>query len=421
MGYLRRTGNSRAQPLRQTRGLAAVALLYMFLSSLAQLHGETFTTPSSARRSQITKLNADVSVSEAPPSISAAEVKTPRKPIADFKVGDKVKGTVINRSRFGVFVDIGAKKNALLPIDYPNHNVFRLNRAEELESLKVTKVDVENQRLALELENLESLVEGRPKLRKQNPSSQSIVEWIEEIEQTTKSAASSADLTLAAGVDKDGQTRVKLMGGKVVKGKQTLQLEGFSIESVDAEKGTMTLVPKEAKEEEVVESNPFEDLEEGQLVDGKVHGKNSYGVWVDIGRSKDARLVVDDSVKYRLKWGEELNGLKVVPCERENALSLELSSEAEKMVRSREDPRAQVTDLKEGASLRGFVTGKNAYGTFLDIGAIKDARLHEQKSIARKLSLGEEVPVVIENVDRIKQVVSVKLVESPSTSTEALF
>merc|ERR1719198_961735 len=157
MGYLRRTGNSRAQPLRQTRGLAAVALLYMFLSSLAQLHGETFTTPSSARRSQITKLNADVSVSEAPPSISAAEVKTPRKPIADFKVGDKVKGTVINRSRFGVFVDIGAKKNALLPIDYPNHNVFRLNRAEELESLKVTKVDVENQRLALELENLESL------------------------------------------------------------------------------------------------------------------------------------------------------------------------------------------------------------------------------------------------------------------------
>merc|ERR1719265_808432 len=72
------------------------------------------------------------------------------RPVDDFEEGDILHGKVVAVQDFGIFVDIGAVKDALLPWSaVASSKKNSVQPGEVLEELRITKVDVDRQRLGV--------------------------------------------------------------------------------------------------------------------------------------------------------------------------------------------------------------------------------------------------------------------------------
>jgi predicted RNA-binding protein with RPS1 domain len=108
------------------------------------------------------------------PARAALKKKPPRgKPLAEFKIGDTVKGKVKSVASYGAFVDIGASTDGLLHISQLSVGYVAdvkevISEGQEVE-VRITKIDAEKNQVALTLlseaqeeESKESAAAPRP-------------------------------------------------------------------------------------------------------------------------------------------------------------------------------------------------------------------------------------------------------------------
>eukprot|EP00933_Yihiella_yeosuensis_P028006 TRINITY_DN2181_c1_g1_i3.p1 TRINITY_DN2181_c1_g1~~TRINITY_DN2181_c1_g1_i3.p1 ORF type:complete len:610 (+),score=172.42 TRINITY_DN2181_c1_g1_i3:114-1943(+) len=349
---------------------------------------------------------------------SRARSTTPRKrkprdwghaegtPLEELQEGDVLEGTVTNVSQYGVFVNIGAVKDARLNVNREVGSKFRIG--DVVSECLLESIEVEAGRMSVGIPSLDEVVAGlAPKEKKPAvPKSKA------------KAKARAASPKPKAKPKAKGKARSasppKLRGSG-----------GVSIES----------------------------LRVGTVVDGIVTNKNQYGVFVNIGCTKDAKLDVPARISKMFRKGDEVYGMTIdsvdlekvqIQCSLEDP-ELSVDDETAKPTRSRSPanqgkggressrspsaankvappaaskakakakgkakakaqpeapPQARgrassvpVTSgrFKVGGFADGVVKNITPQGVFIDIGAAKDGVLKLPRAIAQQFEVGDEV------------------------------
>lgn len=178
-------------------------------------------------------------------------------PLEEVKIGDVFEGVVTNVSTSGVFVDIGAVRDARLAVSAKIGRCFRIG--DVVQDCTIERVDLERGRMSATLPDPDAAVRDLP--------------------------------------PKDrGQ-------------------KGQSAPKAKAQRPKAKSAPR-AKSE----SRPFkpveaamslEDLHVGDVVDGIVSNKTPYDVFIDIGCGKDARLALPRRLCAQFRKGDQVYGMRV--------------------------------------------------------------------------------------------------------------
>lgn len=343
---------------------------------------------------------------------------------------DEVDGRVIRRSKAGVFIDIGGQRDALLT-SRDNSLPFLLAPNETLSGLKVT-VDLEKQQMAVEYPGLQKLVEGRTPSKPRDPATEKKPKEgkkAQDIQKKQSINLGGASITVSVDAKDSNKIEVKLNGLKIQKA--DIAAGVFTVSFDDSAKKATNAAKKETKPEEKKkvekkkevraekplpnpEDNPYVGLTVGQEISGKVKWVNKYGIWIDIGKTKDVRLE-DTTEEYgkKLKFGEDMPGLVIASYDEAKQL-IRVSVKDESLVEGRE--LIKLEDLKEGQTLKGWVKDKNKYGTFVHGGWEVDGRLNEKTSVAGKIDLGVELEMKVESIDLEKRQIGLVLTEAEAAS-----
>lgn len=144
----------------------------------------------------------------------------------------------------------------------------------------------------------------------------------------------------------------------------------------------------------------LEDLEEGAEVEAIVTNTGNYGVFVDIGAERNARLNMRLREQRRFKRGDKVT----VTIESVDTDTNKVSVTIEDIDEEIEPNRRPLEDFEEGDVLDGVVVDKNQYGTWINIGCIKDGRLNVTTRVGRTFVRGQVVrDLVIDTIDLEKQ------------------
>ncbi|CAK0895732.1 unnamed protein product, partial [Prorocentrum cordatum] len=273
-------------------------------------------------------------------------------PLEELQVGQVFEGTVANVGPYGVFVDIGAVKDARLSVSKKVGRRFRTG--DVVSGCKLENLDVEAKRLDVSIPDPEEAVRDLPpKERAPVPSAKA----------KSKAKAKAKDASRAASAPPAPAPR----------------------------KGTQIAL---------------EDLKVGALVDGIVTNTNQFGVFLDIGCGKDARLDVPKNVGAKFRRGDEVCGMQIGAVDLEKRqISVtvddpELSvheAPAEPKVRQ---SRAQLSRVKPGSVKQGLVTKVDGNSIHVDIGVAADCILSVPAALVKQFRAGDEVEgMVVEEVD----------------------
>mmetsp|Transcript_21786 Transcript_21786/g.48797 ORF Transcript_21786/g.48797 Transcript_21786/m.48797 type:complete len:635 (-) Transcript_21786:78-1982(-) len=180
---------------------------------------------------------------------------------------------------------------------------------------------------------------------------------------------------------------------------------------------------------------PLEAFKEDSIVDGYVRNVGRFGIFIDIGCVKDARLDIPRKLAQKFKKGDEMVGMRVDKVDLENGwitvsiddpkLAIE-PAEATPAPRPRSAPSAKakasgkakakakptpaaspsrglsgpqalasargaIERFAEGDFIDGFVKRVSPSGVFVDIGVEREALLDIPRALAREFQMGDEV------------------------------
>jgi len=175
---------------------------------------------------------------------------------------------------------------------------------------------------------------------------------------------------------------------------------------------------------------PLEELEVGGELEGKIRSVMAYGAFVDVGASTDGLLHVSEICNEFVKDAtEKLTAGDTIKC-RVKAVNLEKGQ----LALTAKDPNAEPTraqraprpkaDLTEyeSADPKVFVTGKvnsiTDFGAFVTLKEGVDGLVHISQiqeggvgKVSDVLSIGQEVQVRIEQVDKSKRRIGLSMIE----------
>jgi len=194
--------------------------------------------------------------------------------LSELKVGDTVNGKVSRVMEFGVFVDVGAERDALYSKSELDRDIKEFTKGLELTGLRVTQSDPNKQRLAVSSRKLAGdfsegdVIDGK-------------VDLVKDF-----GVAFGAFIEIGASFQALLPTRMMKDGDACKSGDE---LKGLVVVNVDAAENKMVLA--EAGFEAAGGSGiKFGDLSVGQQLKGTVKTLKEYGAFVDIGLRRDALL-----------------------------------------------------------------------------------------------------------------------------------
>jgi small subunit ribosomal protein S1 len=321
----------------------------------------------------------------------------------DFKIGDRVKGTVTAVDRNSVFVDIGSRCDAL--IDRPE-------LTDDQGQVKVKVGDV-----------IEAFCVGNTD---------------DGVRLTTRMSGSVADATLMeayeSGIPVEGRVMAERKGGYEV---QVASQSGFCpysqmdvhrrdataylgerftfviTEYNDVGGGNLVLSRRRCLEQEQAKQREAlrATLAEGALVDGVVTRLMPFGAFVDIGSGVEGLIHVSE-----LGWGRGLKPEDVLAAGQTVKVSVtKLDWENQRIGLSlrhaQQDPwerLADGSDYVEGRRCEGVVTKLMPFGAFVELEPGVEGLLHISRLGAGRrlnhpsevLSEGQHVEVLIQSIDR---------------------
>lgn len=294
-------------------------------------------------------------------------------PLEELQEGESWDGTVTNVSPYGVFVDIGAVRDARLNVPARVGRRFRIG--DVVPDCRVETIDVENGRVSCVLEDPEEAVR-----------------------------------------DLEPKVRVSKAKGKAAPTRQSQAIA--------------TLPKAKAKAKAKQGATTIERLRVGQLVNGVVSNKGPYGIFVDIGVGKDAKLLVPKKMIPSFKRKDEIYDMRVESVDLEKVLIAVALDEPELVEEQQVAPRVSaagkkaaakpkakpkakqqkqdyshpnalaISSFRVGKECNGFVTKVGPQGVYVDIGAERDAILKLPRELAKQFRVDDEVhQMTIEAVD----------------------
>eukprot|EP00929_Paragymnodinium_shiwhaense_P053927 TRINITY_DN27035_c0_g1_i1.p1 TRINITY_DN27035_c0_g1~~TRINITY_DN27035_c0_g1_i1.p1 ORF type:complete len:627 (+),score=184.16 TRINITY_DN27035_c0_g1_i1:124-2004(+) len=330
------------------------------------------------------------------------------KPLEELNVGDVFDGTVTNVSPAGVFVDIGAVKDGRLSVKTKIGRRFSIG--DVVKDCKLEELDLENSRIKLVLDDPEEAVKDLPPKERAAPK--------------PKARAASRSKSPATQGRAGAKSKAQAAGKPALKPR-----------------------PRAPMPEETM---AVEDLKVGSSIDGVVTNRNQYGVFVNIGCGKDARLAVPKKVGVKLRKGDAVSGMIIEEVDVESKLIKVSHEDPESLVPEDEEeeelpppppkpkakakaasasgaagkaaaakPKARsassgpalrkagksIAKYKVGQVANGLVTSTMTNSVSVDIGAEVDATLKVPKAIAKQMQRGDEIHgMIVEavNVDKMR-------------------
>jgi len=218
----------------------------------------------------ISKLDLDTQTLEvaSPESMPSAS-----NSLSTLKVGQTVTGTVSRAMDFGVFVDIGAERDALYAINQLEKPASEYRPGDVIEGLKVTEVDTKRQRLAVSMKKCATYfavgdtVDGK----------------------VTKTMTFGVFIDIGASVEAMAPARsLNKEPGEYAKGEE---LSGLKISQLDVTNNRISVALVEGDAGSGKDRLTLPDLNVGDKIKAIVRSPREYGVFVDIGLGrKDALL-----------------------------------------------------------------------------------------------------------------------------------
>ncbi len=338
------------------------------------------------------------------------------KTIVTFNKGDVIEGTVVRIDRNEIFVDVGYKSEGVIP-------------SREL----TVKKSVNPNEIVKEGEKIKALVldkeddEGRLVLSIKRALYEKAWGDIQKVSDNNSSIKGTVIESVKGGLIVDIGVRGFLPASliDVRRVKELNSYIGEEIESkileLDRERNNIVLSRKAHLEEEQSEERQgfLEDLEVGDIKDGKVSSIVGFGAFVDIG-GMDGLVHVSE-----LSWRHVENPNEIVKVgDKTTVKVLEIDNEKERISLSikqvTEDPWLDFElSFNDGDIVDGEVTKVVPFGSFVTIGKGVEGLVHVSEISIDKvdspelaLAIGEKVKVKIIELDIPKRRVNLSIKQS---------
>jgi ribosomal protein S1 len=192
--------------------------------------------------------------------------------LSELKIGETVDGKVSRVMDFGVFVDVGAERDALYAISELDKPIDQFKRGQELTGLKIIQADPSRQRLAVSSRKLAGdFSEG-------------------EVLDGKVDKVLNFGAFIEVGASFQALLPSRLMSKESEEYKSGDELKGLVVVSVDAAENKMIL--KEAGVEGSGSSGvKISELQVGQKIKATIRAVKEYGAFVDIGLGRKEALL----------------------------------------------------------------------------------------------------------------------------------
>jgi len=168
------------------------------------------------------------------------------------------------------------------------------------------------------------------------------------------------------------------------------------------------------------EGMPLEEVQEGALVeDGHVTMAGQYGIFVYFGAVKDGRLLLPRSYNNRFKVGDVIPYCQVASVDlAQMRVALQVDNPQD-LVDKLDAERLAIEEFQVGHRVDGFVNAANGFGVFMNIKAVRDARLNVPRRKVPELQVGQLVEgMTVTAVDPERQFITLELPEYPLEEPE---
>ncbi|CAE7507172.1 unnamed protein product, partial [Symbiodinium pilosum] len=218
----------------------------------------------------ITRLDVQTQTLEV--AMPGAELLKTSLSMENMEVGQEVSGKVAKTMAFGVFVDIGAERDALYAISQLDKPLGDYKVGDELEGLRVVEVDATRQRLA---------VSTRP-----------LAADFEEGQEVTGKVSKIMDFGLFVdiGASVDALLPTGMLAKDTGEYSEGEVLDDLKVSRVDIQKNQIAVGQKSGGMSSGA-SLEIDSLEVGAKVPGVVRGIREYGIFVDIGLGRTDALM----------------------------------------------------------------------------------------------------------------------------------
>lgn len=300
------------------------------------------------------------------------------------KVGDQFSGTVTRDAAIGIYIDIGAEKDALWPRNQvPKGPKF--NAGDKIEGLTVTEVSV-----------------GEEASQRKIRVSTKMLTQTFAVGQKVKGTVQNSTIY---GVFFDiGATRPALAPVRLLAKAASEYVKGEEVEmtiaSIEGDKLSLTETMMERSAAAAKPAIDTSKLKVGQKVEGKVVRANErFGVFLDIGVGADALCRTSQLEKAvdLYKEGDTVTGLRISNINVEKS-QIEVTT------------RPLVSEVQVGQKLEGTVTTVEKFGVYFDAGYASDV-LAPMAMLSKPISdytRGEVADLIVMRVQADKVNVSTK-------------
>jgi small subunit ribosomal protein S1 len=335
------------------------------------------------------------------------------------RVGDMVKGTIINIGKEAVFVDLGGKAEGQLDRD----------QVVDREGKLLVKIgDVIEARIAADTGGVLSLRTklGRgPEARAELQQAFDLAIPVEGLVTEVVKGGLSVDVAGVRGFCPASQIDLRFVDDLSVYVGQRLT---FRITRYEPRNLVLSRRALLEEENEKLAAVTRKNLVPGAVIRGKVTGFKPFGAFVDLGGIEGMLHVSElgftrvDKPEDVLQLGQELDVtiLKVEPGEKGERISLSIKSLAS-------DPWHDATaKLHEGARVKGTITRLQPFGAFVELSPGVEGLVHiSELGAGRRINhpkdvvaVGQEVEATVLAVDPERRRLSLSLTPSKDASPE---
>src|SRR6266508_676291 len=255
--------------------------------------------------------------SEAPAEVEGAsytpvaedESGKPRR-VKDLEPGMELEGRVTSIALYGIFVDIGVGRDGLVHISEMSDS--RIDSPSDIVQIgdtvkvRVKSVEPDGRRISLTMRSKDRSGQPRergrkkPDLDREKLASLRIGDNVE----GTVTGIAPFGVFVDIGVGKDGLVHVsELAEGRIDKPEDAVQVGQtytFKIREVDAEGTRISLSLRRAQR-----GQRIQQIEKGQILEGKISGLAPFGAFVDIGVGRDGLVHISELADARVAKVED--------------------------------------------------------------------------------------------------------------------
>ena len=333
--------------------------------------------------------------------------------MVEFSNGDIIEGTVVSVTRNEIMVDVGYKSEGIIPSR-------ELSVQKETDPRSVMNVGEKVQALVINKED----DDGRLLLSVKRAKYERAWKEIEKLTQEGSSVKGTVVEIVKGGLIVDIGVR-GFLPASLIDVRRIKDLDSFNGKEIEAkivefdrQKNNIVLSRKAYMEEELSEERQefLDDLEVGNIKEGKVSSIVNFGAFIDIG-GMDGLVHVSE-----LSWRHVENPNEVVKVgDKVSVKVLEIDNDKGRislsMKQVTEDPWEDFSSkFKEGDIAEGKVSKVVPFGAFVTIGGgveglvhVSEISLNEIKSPELELGIGQKVQIKLIEIDSEKRKVSLSI------------